>query len=196
MTEDSAPAQYDRRMNSQTLVAVAFAVLASGAALADDATDAAGARFASRSVAPTPALCRQLPLSCAGLKPISRQGLPIWESSNDAIIDQREIAFDGLQLTAYYGAERLDSHPAAWNALPRGTANVVEVVITSPRWPVAEGLRVGTPRRMVEGKLGAGPAQGPDACAVYADGKSQDTTTICYANGRVSSIKWTPWWDG
>ena len=104
------------------------------------------------------------------------------------------MVFEGLRLTVYYAARSLDARPAAWSALPRGTGGVVEVVITSPRWPVADGLRVGTPRRVVERRLGAAPAD--IECATYADDASQDVTTVCYANGRVRSIKWTPWWDG
>ncbi len=162
-------------------------------AIADPAGE--GGRFAAKGVAPTLALCH-LPLECGGQKPRHRTAKPIRETGNDSIIDERRLEFDGLRIQLFYAASDMSAPPASWDALARQAPSVLEITITSARWPVMDGLRVGTERSVVERTLGSRLAAGDDACEDFADEATQDTVTFCYAGGKVRSIRWTPWWDG
>ena len=154
-----------------------------------------GARFAAKGVAPTLALCH-LPLECGGQKSLHRTAKPIRETGNDSIIDERWVEFDGLLIQLFYAASDKSAPPASWEALARQAPAVAELTITSARWPVMDGLRVGTDRSVVERTLGSRVAAGDGACEDFADEATQDSVTFCYADGKVRSIRWTPWWDG
>jgi hypothetical protein len=159
--------------------------------------DSRAALFASKGMAPTLALCHLSRQTCDGLRPLASRRTPTQETGNDNLVYERVLRFDGLEFDLLYGVGPAGAPPPAHWIEAEHEPMVLEMTVTSARWPIARGLRVGTSRRVVEKILGSrlGHVLGED-CDTYVDDETQAVATVCYAAGKVRSIKWTAWWDG
>ncbi len=66
---------------------------------------------------------------------------------------------------------------------------VVDVVITSPKWPVKQGLGIGTSRKTIESLFGKGTGTHSDQEWNYGDGP-KDITYTFDKNDKAISIHW------
>jgi hypothetical protein len=157
-----------------------------------DARDARARRFVDEGMNVTLAVC-DLPKTCRRQAPL-RATQELRETGNDSKIDQRSLAFDGMEIELIYAQDTPATSRAA-RAEELRHPDVLELTVTTSKWPVAEGLRIGTPRAEVERVLGA-RGEASDACVTYADVDTQNEALLCYAGDRLVAIKWTQWWDG
>ena len=162
-------------------------------AFADAGQDARARRFVDDGMAATLAVC-ELPKACARHKPL-RASRELEETGNDSKIDHRRLAFEGLDVELIYAQDIATLPPAAQAKALADPAAVVELTVTTSKWPVDQGLKIGTKRADVERVLGA-RGEADDACVEYADIATQNSAQLCYAGGRLIAVKWVKWWDG
>ncbi len=184
-----------RLLRSLAVVTLASSTLASVPvpAFADAAADARTARarrFVEDGMNVTLAAC-DFPSTCRHHPPLRvRQDD---RDVGDNKVDHRVLAFEGMEVELVYAADT-PATPRAARAEALRHPNVVELTITTSKWPVAEGLRIGTPRADVERLLG-NPGEADDACVTYADIDTQDDAVLCYAGEHLVAIKWSRWFD-
>ncbi len=145
--------------------------------------------FASNGMYTTLKEC-VLPTTCGG-EPFFKQKQVKRQTSNDHDVDQRTVYFDGLTIELWYVLAY--PYPSKKVKDPYKRPEILSVEVTSPRWRVAHGLRVGVKRSMVLKKLGIGQVQG--SCMEYVNEHKQDSVTFCFQDDRVKNIKWVPWND-
>ena len=171
-------------------------LLPTAAAHAADSTDSRAAAFASKGYAEPIAACH-LPRTCAGKRPRESRKDPVTETGNDNIVEEHLVRFDGLEISfLFVFGNAAEPRPTDWKKGGRyPPPYVTHLKITSADWPVRQGLRVGTRRAVVEKALGR-LAPGDDGCARLVDESAMGEAALCFANERLRSIEWTPWWDG
>jgi len=174
---------------------LASLLAAAATALADTpAQEARAKRFVDDGMRTTLAAC-DLPRSCLHRAPLKATTMKR-QTGNDLDVDQRELAFAGLDIELLYvlGSVELPKiRPAQAYRHPV----ILELTVTAPEWPIDHGLRIGTLRAVVERVLGdGGAARGESACVSYVDRDTQNEARLCYVDDRLASIKWVPWWDG
>ncbi|SRR5581483_9941134 len=146
--------------------------------------------FASHGAEATLKECN-LPISCGG-KPFVKEERERRETSNDVVVDQRTLHFDGLDIELWYTLEYPPGKPIQ-NPYQQPPA-ILSVSITGPMWTVANGLRIGvTTDKVAEVLGGSGIAR--DGCVEYVNDSKQDSVTLCFKANRLSSIHWQPWND-
>lgn len=83
------------------------------------------------------------------------------------------------------------SYPGVVLAVSRRSSAVRHVEITEPRWPLARGLTIGTPRARVEAVLGE-PQVVSDTSVLYLDADGfPNTVEFHFRDGRVHRIEWS-----
>ena len=153
-----------RLARSLATFALAFSTLAPAFADADpDARAARARRFVEDGMGVTLAVC-DLPKSCRRHAPL-RATQELQETGSGGKVDHRTLAFDGMEVELVFAQDT----PAA-----PGHPEVIELTVTTSKWPVAEGLRIGTSR---------------------ADVDTQNDAMLCYAGEHLVAIKWSRWWD-
>ena len=150
--------------------------------------------FARQAMAPTLALCH-LPARCDGLRPRHVERKPPFSSANSGTLAERVVTYDGLELHLFYNVDDGSIPATDRQFVSFDKPTVVDVVITSARWPAAFGVRVGMRGEEVARRLGGARTTGDDGCARYVDEQTFNEATICYASDRVRSIRWVAWWD-
>ncbi len=176
----------------RSAAALALAVAHFSPAFADAAQDARARRFVDDGMNVTLAVC-ELPKACRHHAPL-RASEDLQVTATDEKIDHRRLAFDGLEIELAYAADIAKLPPAAQVEALRRTTSVVELTVTTAKWPVAQDLHIGTLRADVERVLGA-RGEPDDACVEYADVETQNTAQLCYAGERLIAIKWSRWFD-
>ncbi len=66
--------------------------------------------------------------------------------------------------------------------------SIERLQITTPRWPLLSGLRLGDPRAKVSSALGE-PSDRSEGCWRYAD--APDDVSLCFGQDRLQSVTWT-----
>lgn len=162
---------------------------------ADPIKVTAASDFAKNGPATTLSIC-QLPETCNNLSP-SEKRKTIQETSNDTLIEKRELHFQGLKVELIYvlGDSTLPAKQQSRQTIYEEPF-ITSLIVTSPDWPIWNGLKVGSSRSSVEGALGKTGTGAADECVTYANEDSQDEAIICYEAKKVVSIEWRPWWDG
>lgn len=69
------------------------------------------------------------------------------------------------------------------------SVKVVDAVITSPKWPVKQGLGIGTTRKQIEALFGKSMETNSDREWTYGDGP-EDITYTFDKNDKAISIHW------
>jgi hypothetical protein len=98
--------------------------------------------------------------------------------SNDEKRTWRRMKLNGLEVTAIFPV-----------AHPRGYY-LEELIVSSSRWPVANGLLIGTPRNSITEAIGAPSNINEAGCSVYFSEEQQSGVTFCFANDRINKITW------
>lgn len=190
------PLRRSRRRAWPTSALVAALLSFPIAGLPAESVDPRAADFASHGFAETIAGCR-LPKTCRGRTARTDRKGPITETGNDNIIEEHVVRFDGLEITfLYVFGNAAEPRPDDWKkGDPYPPPYITNMKITSGDWPVRHGLRVGTPRAVVEKALGALHVL-DDGCARFTDDATMADATLCFDKGRLRSLEWSPWWDG
>lgn len=161
-----------------------------------EAVDPRAADFASRGFDEIIAACR-LPKTCADRPPRSTRTEPVRETGNDNIVEENFIRFDGLEISFLFVFGNA-AEPSArdWvKGKPYPPPYVTNLKITSGKWPVRQGLRIGTSRVAVERALGR-LVLNEDGCANILDEGTMSDVRLCFAKDRLRMLEWTPGWDG
>ena len=172
---------------ASTLASVPMSAFADAEA---DARAARARRFVEEGMNVTLAAC-DFPSTCRHHAPL--RATQDNRAVGDNKVDHRVLAFDGMEVELVYASDT-PATPRAARAEALRHPDVVELTVTTSKWPVAEGLRVGTPRADVERLLG-NPGEADDACVTYADVDTQDDAVLCYAGEHLVAIKWSRWRD-
>lgn len=164
------------------LLALLFALGSPTSAHADSGEQIARAhRFVEDGLQGTLAAC-DLPRTCGRHKPL-RTSDESRESANDLGADQRRLLFDGMEIELLLPGAAASSPPF-----------VLELTVTTAKWPLAQGLQIGSRRGDVERLLGDHDGS-DDACVTYADADTQNDAMLCYAGDRLVAVKWSRWRD-
>ena len=149
----------------------------------------AASLFASKGMITTLGAC-VLPKTCALMQPVKAQR-DRRTTSNDFVVDQRTLTFDGLLVEFWYvlDAPALVGEPKH----PYDHPQILRLLVSKDRWPVAQGLRVGTSKAMVVRKFGPGVERGD--CTEYVNDDKEDMVRFCFRKNRVHSIEWMLWND-
>ncbi|MEW9897666.1 hypothetical protein ABWL39_03360 [Chitinivorax sp. PXF-14] len=63
------------------------------------------------------------------------------------------------------------------------------LTISAPAWPLPYKLKIGSTRKLVEGKLGR-PSSSTGRCSTYASGSRAARAEFCYASDKLSRLTW------
>ena len=103
----------------------------------------------------------------------------IAHDDNPSVNDESDMfQYDGMTVLVYLA--RLEH---------KDSVKVVDAVITSPNWPVKEGLGIGTPRKKIESLFGKSMATQSDHEWKYSDGP-EDITYTFDKDDKAVSIHW------
>jgi len=131
-----------------------------------------------------------LPKTCASMRPAKAERARR-TTSNDFEVDQQTLTFDGLLIEFWYVLEA--PAPVGKPKHPYDHPQILRLLVSKGRWPVAQGLRVGTSKALVVRKFGPGIDRGD--CTEYVNDDKEDMVRFCFRKNRAHSIEWMPWND-